>query len=37
MRRARWMSLIMMVTRFEWIAQRLASSSRPTRYASEAS
>merc|ERR1719486_1677760 len=31
------MSLGMMVTRFAWIAQRLVSSKRPTRYASDAS
>ena len=37
MRRASWMSLGMMVTRLAWIAHRLVSSKRPTRYASEAS
>ena len=37
MRRASCMSLGMMVTRLAWIAQRLVSSKRPTRYASEAS
>ena len=31
------MSLGMMVTRLAWIAQRLVSSKRPTRYASQAS
>ena len=31
------MSLGMMVTRLAWMAQRLVSSKRPTRYASEAS
>ncbi|XBH97546.1 hypothetical protein VPH35_127201 [Triticum aestivum] len=37
MRRASWMSLGMMVTRLAWMAQRLVSSKRPTRYASAAS
>ena len=37
MRRASWMSLGMMVTRLAWMAHRLVSSNRPTRYASEAS
>jgi hypothetical protein len=37
MRLARWMSLGMKVTRFTWIAQRLVSSNRPTKYASLAS
>jgi len=37
MRRASWMSLGMMVTRLAWMAQRLVSSKRPTRYASDAS
>jgi len=36
-RRASWMSLGMMVTRLAWMAQRLASSKIPTRYASVAS
>merc|ERR550514_2648607 len=36
-RRASWMSLGMMVTRLAWMAHRLVSSKRPTRYASEAS
>ena len=31
MRRASWMSLGMMVTRFAWMAQRFVSSKRPTR------
>ena len=31
------MSLVISVTRFAWFAQRLASSKRPTRYASDAS
>ena len=31
MRRASWMSLVMMVTRLAWMAQRLVSSKRPTR------
>ena len=35
-RRASWMSFGMMVTRLAWIAQRLVSSKRPTRYASAA-
>ena len=35
--RASWRSLGMMVIRFAWSAQRLVSSKRPTRYASEAS
>lgn len=37
MRLASWMSLGMMVTRLAWIAHRLVSSKRPTRYASLAS
>ncbi|KAJ1452428.1 hypothetical protein M885DRAFT_526985 [Pelagophyceae sp. CCMP2097] len=37
MRRASWMSLGMMVTRLAWMAHKLVSSKRPTRYASEAS
>jgi hypothetical protein len=37
MRRASWMSLGMMVTLLAWMAQRLVSSKRPTRYASAAS
>ena len=37
MRRASWMSLGMMVTRLAWMAHRLVSSNRPTRYASAAS
>merc|ERR1719361_579959 len=36
-RRASWMSLGMMVTRLAWMAQRLVSSKRLTRYASLAS
>merc|ERR1719446_380188 len=36
-RRANWMSLGMIVTRLAWMAHRLVSSKRPTRYASEAS
>ena len=36
-RRASWMSLTMMVTRFPWIAQRLASSKSWTKWASVAS
>ena len=36
-RRASWMSFGMIVTRFAWIAHKLVSSNRPTRYASEAS
>ena len=36
-RHASWMSLGMMVTLLACMAQRLASSRRPTRYASEAS
>ena len=35
MRRASWMSFGMIVTRLAWIAHRLVSSKRPTRYASE--
>ena len=34
MRRASWMSLGMMVTRLAWMAHKLVSSKRPTRYAS---
>lgn len=34
MRRASWMSRTMMVTRFPWMAHRLASSNRATKYAS---
>merc|ERR1719341_912143 len=34
---ASWISLGMMVTLFAWMAQRLVSSKRPTRYASLAS
>ncbi|CAL9058230.1 unnamed protein product [Musa banksii] len=37
MRRASWISLGMIVTRLAWMAQRLVSSKRPTRYASAAS
>ncbi|KAK8448795.1 hypothetical protein SEVIR_7G103250v4 [Setaria viridis] len=37
MRRASWMSLGMIVTRLAWMAHRLVSSNRPTRYASAAS
>ena len=37
MRLASWMSLGMMVTRLAWMAARLVSSNRPTRYASAAS
>ena len=36
-RRTSWMSLVIIVTLFAWTAQRLASSRRPTRYATEAS
>ena len=36
-RRASWMSLGMIVTRLAWIAHKLVSSNRPTRYASDAS
>ena len=37
MRRANWMSFGMMVTRLAWMAHKLVSSKRPTKYASEAS
>jgi len=37
MRRASWMSFGMMVTRLAWMAHKLVSSKRPTRYASDAS
>ena len=37
MRRASWMSFGIIVTRLAWIAHKLVSSNRPTRYASEAS
>ena len=37
MRRASWMSFGMIVTRFAWIAHKLVSSNKPTRYASDAS
>lgn len=37
MRRAKWMSLGMMVTRLAWMAHRFVCSNSPTKYASEAS
>jgi len=37
MRRASWTSFGMMVTRLAWMAHKLVSSKRPTRYASDAS
>ena len=37
MRRASWISFGIIVTLFAWMAYRLESSRRPTRYASEAS
>ena len=37
MRRASWISLGIIVTLFAWMAHRLVSSKRPTRYASAAS
>lgn len=36
-RMASWISLVIMVTRLAWMAQRFMSSKTPTRYASEAS
>ena len=37
MRRASWMSLGMIVTRLAWMAHKLVSSNKPTKYASDAS